>query len=182
MDPRSPSRMSRSSCLETSLSISCSEWVGGTLAFGLALSFGFHRGRATDWALPLTLVCLPVPGPDATVTILGATSGDTGPAAIHGLRGKKGVDCFILYPKGRTSPLQERQMTTVLDRNVHCIGVHGSFDDAQAIVKAAFADDAFRDEVKLGAINSINWARVLAQMSYYFWAWLSVTKPGDALR
>mmetsp|Transcript_35239 Transcript_35239/g.110934 ORF Transcript_35239/g.110934 Transcript_35239/m.110934 type:complete len:531 (-) Transcript_35239:181-1773(-) len=121
-------------------------------------------------------------GPDATLTILGATSGDTGPAAIHGLRGKKGVDCFILYPKGRTSPLQERQMTTVLDRNVHCIGVHGSFDDAQAIVKAAFADQAFRDEVKLGAINSINWARVLAQMSYYFWAYLECTQPGDALK
>ena len=119
-------------------------------------------------------------GDGATLTILGATSGDTGPAAIHGLRGKAGVDCFIMYPKGRTSPLQERQMTTVLDPNVHCIGVHGSFDDAQAIVKAAFADAAFRDEVSLGAINSINWARVLAQMSYYFWAYLAVTEPGDA--
>eukprot|EP01041_Mallomonas_annulata_P006823 gene6823-13822_t len=110
-----------------------------------------------------------------SITILGATSGDTGSAAIHGLRGKINVNCFILYPRGKVTEIQERQMTTIPDPNVHCINIDGNFDDAQAIVKSAFADEKFRKEVNLGAINSINWARVLAQITYYFYAWLRVT-------
>mmetsp|Transcript_8667 Transcript_8667/g.17881 ORF Transcript_8667/g.17881 Transcript_8667/m.17881 type:complete len:508 (+) Transcript_8667:1-1524(+) len=109
------------------------------------------------------------------LAVLGATSGDTGSAAIAGLRGKSGVDCVILYPKGRVSSIQERQMTTILDSNIHCVAVEGTFDDCQDIVKASFGDAAFRDEVKLGAVNSINWARVLAQQTYYFWTYLRLT-------
>jgi len=109
------------------------------------------------------------------ITILGATSGDTGSAAIHGLRGKKNVNCFIMYPSGKVTEIQERQMTTIPDSNVHCISIDGNFDDAQAIVKAAFADENFRKLTNLGAINSINWARVLAQITYYFYSWLRVT-------
>jgi len=109
------------------------------------------------------------------LAVLGATSGDTGSAAIYGLRGKKGVDCIILYPHGRVSEIQERQMTTVQDSNIHCVSVDGTFDDCQDLVKASFADKKFRDEVKLGAVNSINWCRVLAQTTYYFWTYLRVT-------
>ena len=107
--------------------------------------------------------------------ILGATSGDTGSAAIHGLRGKQGVDVFMLYPKGRVSAIQERQMTTVLDSNIHNIAVEGSFDDAQGIVKAIFNDRKFKQTFHLGSVNSINWARILAQIVYYFYAWFRVT-------
>lgn len=114
------------------------------------------------------------------LAVLGATSGDTGSAAIYGLRGKKGVDCVILYPYGRVSAIQERQMTTVPDDNIHCVAVDGTFDDCQDLVKASFNDKAFRDRVKLGAVNSINWCRVLAQTTYYFWSWLRVT-DGDGL-
>ena len=94
-----------------------------------------------------------------SITILGATSGDTGSAAIQGLRGKKNVNCFILYPKGKVTEIQERQMTSIPDKNVHCINIEGDFDDCQAIVKAAFADASFRDEVGatgalLGVMNS----------------------------
>ncbi|KAL7530422.1 hypothetical protein ACHAXR_005282, partial [Thalassiosira sp. AJA248-18] len=109
------------------------------------------------------------------LAVLGATSGDTGSAAIYGLRGKKGVDCIILYPNGRVSEIQERQMTTVPDDNIHCVAVDGTFDDCQDIVKASFGDVEFRDRVKLGAVNSINWCRVLAQTTYYFWSYLRVT-------
>ena len=109
------------------------------------------------------------------LAVLGATSGDTGSAAIYGLRGKKGVDCIILYPNGRVSEIQERQMTTVPDDNIHCVSVDGTFDDCQDIVKASFNDKEFRDTVKLGAVNSINWCRVLAQTTYYFWSYLRVT-------
>jgi len=109
------------------------------------------------------------------LAVLGATSGDTGSAAIYGLRGKKGVDCIILFPTGRVSEIQERQMTTVPDDNIHCVSVDGTFDDCQDIVKASFADKEFRDRVKLGAVNSINWCRVLAQTTYYFWSYLRVT-------
>lgn len=101
------------------------------------------------------------------VTILGATSGDTGSAAIEGCRGREAVDIFILYPKGRVSDVQRKQMTTVDDPNVHCIAVDGDFDDCQALVKAAFGDLAFRDRMQLSAVNSINWARVAAQIVYY---------------
>jgi len=107
--------------------------------------------------------------------ILGATSGDTGSAAIHGLRGKQGVDVFMLYPKGRVSAIQERQMTTVLDSNIHNIAIEGSFDDAQGIVKAIFNDQNFKQTFHLGSVNSINWARILAQIVYYFYAWFRVT-------
>ena len=108
--------------------------------------------------------------------IIGATSGDTGSAAIQGMRGKKGVDVFMLHPKGRVSPIQELQMTTVLDSNIHNLAIEGSFDDAQAIVKALFNDYEFKQNYHLGSVNSINWARILAQIVYYFYAWFQVTK------
>ncbi|KZT65174.1 tryptophan synthase beta subunit-like PLP-dependent enzyme [Daedalea quercina L-15889] len=104
------------------------------------------------------------------LTVVGATSGDTGSAAIYGLRGKADVSIFILHPKGRVSPIQEAQMTTVADTNVHNIAVRGTFDDCQDIVKALFADAAFNARHHLGAVNSINWARILAQTVYYFLA------------
>lgn len=106
-----------------------------------------------------------------TLNICGATSGDTGSAAIYGVRGKERISIFMLHPKGRVSPIQERQMTSVLDANVHNIAVTGSFDDAQRIVKTLFNDLPFKTEFRLGAVNSINWARILAQMVYYAYAW-----------
>ncbi|MEG3638844.1 threonine synthase [Magnetococcus sp. PR-3] len=109
------------------------------------------------------------------LNIIGATSGDTGSAAIHGVRGKEGIDIFILHPHKRVSPVQERQMTTVLDENVHNIAIEGNFDDGQAIVKTLFNDLAFKKAYSLGAVNSINWARILAQIVYYFRAWARVT-------
>lgn len=112
------------------------------------------------------------------LTIAGATSGDTGSAAIHALRGKKGVEVFILFPKGRVSPIQERQMTTVPDANIHCIAVEGSFDDAQQILKGLFNDREFNDTYGLGAVNSINWMRVMAQVVYYFYAYFRVVQNG----
>lgn len=110
------------------------------------------------------------------VTVVGATSGDTGSAAIYGLRGKKNISVFILHPKGRVSPIQEAQMTTVLDPNVHNLAVGGTFDDCQDIVKALFADVEFNKEWHLGAINSINWARILAQIVYYFHSYFTLLK------
>ena len=104
------------------------------------------------------------------LNILGATSGDTGSAAIAGVRGQRNVDIFIMYPKGRVSPLQELQMTTVADDNVHCIEVDGSFDDCQNIMKTVFADAEYKAKYQLGAVNSVNWARVLAQIVYYGYA------------
>ncbi len=101
------------------------------------------------------------------VTIVGATSGDTGSAAIDGVRGCDHVDIVILYPAGRTSDVQRRQMTTVDSPNVHTIAIDGNFDDCQDLVKAMFGDAAFRDELQLSAVNSINWARVMAQIVYY---------------
>jgi threonine synthase len=115
------------------------------------------------------------------LNILGATSGDTGSAAIAGVRGKAHIHIFILHPKGRVSPVQERQMTTVLDANVHNVAIRGTFDDGQRIVKALFNDLEFKRELHLGAVNSINWARILAQMVYYFYAWGRVAR-GDAGR
>jgi len=112
---------------------------------------------------------------DGHLNILGATSGDTGSAAIYGVRGKERIQIFILFPDGRVSPIQERQMTTVLDPNVHNIALRGTFDDGQRIVKELFNDLAFKREYHLGAVNSINWARVLAQVVYYFYAWGRVT-------
>jgi threonine synthase len=109
------------------------------------------------------------------LNILGATSGDTGSAAIYGVRGQKRIDIFILHPHQRVSPIQERQMTTVLDENVHNIAIKGTFDDGQSIVKQLFNDLEFKNEYSLGAVNSINWARILAQVVYYFYAWGRVT-------
>lgn len=111
------------------------------------------------------------------LTILGATSGDTGSAAIEALRGSAAVEVFILHPKGRTSEVQRRQMTTVLDDNIHNIAVEGSFDDCQDLVKALFNDHAFRDRYRLSAVNSINWGRILAQSVYYAYAALALGAP-----
>jgi len=112
------------------------------------------------------------------VTVVGATSGDTGSAAIYGLRGKKDVSVFIMYPKGKISPIQEAQMTSVLDANVHNLAVDGTFDDCQDFVKALFGDEDMNTTHKLAAINSINWARILAQITYYFHAYSSLLKLG----
>lgn len=111
-----------------------------------------------------------------TMTVVGATSGDTGSAAIYGLRGKKDVSVFILYPTGRISPIQEEQMTTVEDANVHTLSVKGTFDDCQDIVKQIFGDQEFNDKYHVGAVNSINWARILAQMTYYFYSYFQLVK------
>jgi threonine synthase len=108
------------------------------------------------------------------INVLGATSGDTGAAAIHGLLGKPHTAVFILYPEGRVSPLQERQMTCTGAANVHAIAVDGSFDDAQRVLKAIFGDREFSQSHHLSAVNSINLARVLAQCVYYLYAWLQL--------
>ncbi|KAI1929580.1 threonine synthase [Ophidiomyces ophidiicola] len=113
------------------------------------------------------------------LVVVGATSGDTGSAAIYGLRGKKDVSVFILHPKGRISPIQEAQMTTVLDENVHNLSVEGSFDDCQDIVKALFADPEINKVHKLAAVNSINWARILAQMTYYFHSYFQLLRSSN---
>ncbi|GFE60619.1 threonine synthase [Geobacter sp. AOG2] len=114
------------------------------------------------------------------LNIVGATSGDTGSAAIHGVRGKKGINIFIMHPHGKTSPVQALQMTTVTDANVHNIAIRGTFDDCQDMVKALFNNLEFKEKYALGAVNSINWARVLAQVVYYVYAWLRVTEAGAA--
>lgn len=111
------------------------------------------------------------------VTIVGATSGDTGSAAIEAFRGLKNVDIFILFPHGRVSDVQRRQMTTPEDANVHALAIDGDFDTCQALVKDMFNDFAFRDAVGLSGVNSINWARVLAQVVYYFSAGVSLGAP-----
>ncbi len=104
------------------------------------------------------------------LNILAATSGDTGSAAIYGVKGRQRMKIFVLYPYGKISPIQELQMTTVPDNNVFCIAVEGSFDDCQNVAKTIFRDLAFKDRCVLGAVNSINWARILAQIVYYFYA------------
>ncbi|MFZ5774260.1 MAG: threonine synthase [Thermodesulfobacteriota bacterium] len=114
------------------------------------------------------------------MNILGATSGDTGSAAIYGVRGKERINIFILHPHKRVSPIQELQMTTVTDPNVFNLAVRGTFDDGQAIVKAIFNDVPFKEQHQLGAINSINWARIVAQVVYYVYAALKLTGPGGA--
>ncbi|MDP3327308.1 threonine synthase [Parvibaculum sp.] len=112
------------------------------------------------------------------VTVVGATSGDTGSAAIEAFKGRDTTDIFILHPKGRVSEVQRRQMTTVLDANVHNIAIEGSFDDCQALVKAMFNDHGFRDEVSLAGVNSINWGRVMAQIVYFFTSAVALGAPG----
>ena len=110
-------------------------------------------------------------------TIVGATSGDTGSAAIEAVRDRKTIDIFMLHPRGRISEVQRRQMTTVLAPNVHNIAIAGTFDDCQDLAKACFNDLAFRDRHALTAVNSINFARVMAQIVYYFWAALKLGAP-----
>ncbi len=111
------------------------------------------------------------------ITIVGATSGDTGSAAIEAFRGLSNVDVFILFPHGRVSEVQRRQMTTPSEANVHALAVDGDFDDCQAALKDMFNDFAFRDEVGLAGVNSINWGRVLAQVVYYFSSAVSLGAP-----
>lgn len=110
------------------------------------------------------------------LNLLAATSGDTGSAAIAGLKGKKRMRIFVLYPYGRISSAQERQMTTVPDENVYCLAIKGSFDDCQNIVKSLLSDPEFRAIYSLGAVNSINWARIAAQIVYYFYAYFQVQR------
>ncbi len=115
------------------------------------------------------------------ITIVGATSGDTGSAAIEAFRGLANVDVFILFPHGRVSEVQRRQMTTPAEANVHALAMDGDFDDCQARVKDMFNDFAFRDGVRLAGVNSINWARVLAQVVYYFSSAVSLGAPHRAV-
>ncbi len=148
------------------------EWVlelfhGPTLAFkDFALQF---LGHLLDYILEQRR---------QKVVIMGATSGDTGSAAIEGCRHCRNVDIFILHPYQRVSEVQRRQMTTVLADNIHNIALEGNFDDCQRLVKASFGDQSFLpDDRQLVAVNSINWARIMAQIVYYFWAALSVGGP-----
>ncbi|MBA3879903.1 MAG: threonine synthase [Sphingobium sp.] len=120
-------------------------------------------------------------GSDAPLTVIGATSGDTGSAAIDALAGRAGLDIFMLHPLGRVSDVQRRQMTTVLAPNVHNIAIEGSFDDAQALVKAMFNAPDFAARFNLGAVNSINWARLMAQVVYYFYAAVRLGAPDRAV-
>lgn len=110
-------------------------------------------------------------------TIVGATSGDTGGAAVEAFRGRDNTDIFILFPKGKVSPVQQRQMTTVSDANVHALAIEGDFDDCQAIVKEMFGNLNFRDRLQLSGVNSINWGRIMAQIVYYFSCAASLGAP-----
>ncbi|HNX34594.1 MAG TPA: threonine synthase [Kiritimatiellia bacterium] len=144
---------------------------GPTLAFkDVALQF---LGNLFEYVLGET---------GGEMNIVAATSGDTGSAAIYGVRGRERIRIFVMHPHGRVSPVQERQMTTVLDANVCNLAVDGTFDDCQNIVKELFGDLSFRDTYALGAVNSINWARVLAQVVYYFYAAFRVREATGAER
>ena len=139
---------------------------GPTLAFkDFALQF---LGRLLDHILSKK---------NQKVVVIGATSGDTGSAAIAGCRGRGNMEIFILHPHERVSNVQRRQMTTVTDRNIHNLAICGTFDDCQDIVKALFNDHAFREKHHLTAVNSINWARILAQVVYYFYAAFKLGAP-----
>jgi len=116
-----------------------------------------------------------------TLNVLGATSGDTGSAAEHALRGKRGVRVFMLSPKGRMSPFQQAQMFSLLDDNIHNVAVEGVFDDCQDLVKAVSADLAFKERHAIGTVNSINWARLLAQVVYYFSGYFQATSRDGEL-
>jgi threonine synthase len=143
---------------------------GETLAFkDVALQF---LGRVMDATLQKQRTRL---------TILGATSGDTGSAAIAGCRGRDTMDVVILYPHGRVSDVQRRQMTTVQDTNIHCLAIQGTFDDCQHIVKTLFVDTDLRAQKPLGAVNSINWTRIVAQIVYYFYAAFQLGVPARAV-
>ena len=149
---------------------------GPTYAFkDVALQF---LGNLFDFFLSRKNARLPPDAEPETITIVGATSGDTGSAAIYGLRSKPSISIFILHPRGRVSPIQEAQMTTVPDANVHNLAVNGTFDDCQDIVKQLFNDAEFRTKYKLGAVNSINWARILVQIVYYFSAYFQARRAG----
>jgi threonine synthase len=142
---------------------------GPTLAFkDVALQF---LGNVFEYILENT---------GGKMNIVGATSGDTGSAAIYGVRGKDRINIFILHPYKRVSHIQELQMTTVIDPNVFNLAIRGTFDDGQSIVKAIFNDIAFKDRYHLGAVNSINWARILAQVVYYIYAWLKINNETGA--
>jgi threonine synthase len=117
---------------------------------------------------------------DQVLNILGSTSGDTGSAAIHGVRGKSRINIFMMHPKGRTSPVQALQMTSVLDPNVFNLEVDGTFDDCQKIMKTLFADMPFKQQYHLGAVNSVNWVRVMAQIVYYLYSGLEVMRKTGA--
>jgi threonine synthase len=139
---------------------------GPTLAFkDLAMQF---LGRLMDHVLAAR-------GERATIVV--ATSGDTGAAAIEAFRGSARADVFVLFPRGRISDVQRRMMTTVEDDNVHALAIEGTFDDCQAIVKSMFNHGAFRDRVQLSGVNSINWARIVAQVVYYFTAAVALGSP-----
>jgi threonine synthase len=141
-------------------------WHGPTLAFkDVALQL---VGRLMDAELARR-------GERRTIVV--ATSGDTGSAAIAACVGRANLDIVVLHPAGRCSDVQRKQMTTVHERNVHNLAIEGTFDDCQDLVKAMFADEAFRDELQLGAMNSINWGRVLAQIPYYVTGQLAVGHP-----
>ena len=145
-------------------------WHGPTLAFkDVAMQF---LARVMDHILGER---------GERATIVGATSGDTGSAAIEAFKGRENTDIFILHPKDRTSAIQRRQMTTVLDDNVHNIAIEGTFDDCQSIVKAMFSNTGFRDRAKLSGVNSINWGRIVAQMVYYFTSAVALGAPHRAI-
>lgn len=141
---------------------------GPTLAFkDIALQF---LGNVFEYVLSTS---------GCQLNVLGATSGDTGSAAIHGVRGRDRIRIFVMHPHGKISRTQERQMTSVLDHNVFNIAVEGTFDDCQKIMKTIFNDLEFKDHYSLGSVNSINWARLLAQMVYYFYgAFRVIEKTG----
>jgi threonine synthase len=129
-----------------------------------------------DYALQFlgNLFTYALPKASKKLTVLGATSGDTGSAAINAFRGKQDINVFILHPHNRVSDVQRRQMTTVQDDNIFNIAIKGNFDDCQKIVKELFIDDELQQHTSLTAINSINWARLMAQVVYYFWAYLQI--------
>lgn len=144
-------------------------WHGPTLAFkDLALQL---LGNLFEYVLARR---------GGRLNILGATSGDTGSAAIYGVRGRRGIHIFMMHPHNRTSPIQARQMTTVLDENVHNIALEGSFDDCQAIMKTLAGELEFKRRYSIGAVNSVNWARVLAQIVYYFHSSLALCTSSKA--
>src|SRR5262245_50618378 len=139
---------------------------GPTLAFkDLAMQL---LGRLVDHVLAAR-------GERATIVV--ATSGDTGGAAIEAFRGRSRADLFVLFPRGRISAVQRRMMTTARDENVHAVAIEGTFDDCQAIVKGMFNHHAFRDRARLSGVNSINWARIVAQVVYYFTAAVALGSP-----
>ena len=129
-----------------------------------------------DYALQFlgNLFTYALPKASKKLTVLGATSGDTGSAAIHAFRGKQDINVFILHPHNRVSEVQRRQMTTIQDSNIFNIAIEGTFDDCQKIVKELFIDEEIQQQTSLTAINSINWARLMAQVVYYFWAYLQI--------